>query len=313
MSITKEAKVALLIIGSAVIFVLGANFLKGSRFAVVDPIYYATYDNVESLYKSSKIFINGVQVGIIKDIEFENKKTLGKIKVTMQFNGKFPIPVGSKAVLYSTDFFGNKAIRIDLAENTTLMKEGSLFESEVDKGMLGSLGDKVSPIATNADKLLSNANTLFDKQQQINVYNTINGLNQALAALKTTINGVNTVIDKNEKSVTKTLENLASISSNIEKKNDEISSLINNLNSISGQVKNADISKTFGKLNKSLDEFNQLLASVNDGNGTLTKLIKDPVLHNKLVETVNSANNLVVDLKANPKRYVSFSLIGKKQ
>jgi phospholipid/cholesterol/gamma-HCH transport system substrate-binding protein len=312
-NISKEAKVAILLIASIVVFVLGFNFLKGSRFASVDPIYYALFDNAEGLYKSSKIYINGVQVGSVKEIEFENAEKLGKIKLTLQLNGNYPIPQGSKAVLYSNDLFGNKALKIEMGKEKALYKKGDYIEGINDMGMMGAISDKISPLATDADKVMTNLNTLFDRQQQENIYKSINSLNKVLITLDKTVNNVNGLLEKNDKTITKSLDNVASITSNIEKKNNEISTMIANLSQVSGQMKEADIAKTVNNLNKSIDELNKLLVSINDGGGTLSKLIKDPTMHNKLVETISATNALMTDLKANPKRYVHFSVFGKKQ
>lgn len=313
MTISKELKVSVLIIVSTIVLVMGYNFLKGSRFAAVDPSYYAIFDNTEGLYKSSKIYISGVQVGFVKEIEFENTDHLSRIKVTMQLNGPYKIPKGSRAIMYTTDLFGNKALKLEMSNQKELCKRGDSLIGSIDMGMLNSLTEKMTPIASGADKALNNVNSLFDRQQQINVYNSINHLNQVLISLRRTIDNVDALVVANNKAITHTMDHVASITGNIEKKNDEIASMISNLNSFSHQMKEADVAKTVNKLNKSIDELNQLLTSINDGNGSLSKLIKDPTLHNKLVETVNSANSLVVDLKENPKRYVHFSVFGKKQ
>lgn len=312
-NISKEAKVSILIIVSIAVFVFGYNFLKGSRFATADPSYIALFDNAEGLYKSSKIYINGVQVGFIKEIEFENQKKLGKIKITLQLNGPYPVPKDTRAIMYSTDLFGNKALKLEMGKEKELCRKGDYIQGEIEKGMLNTLGEKMTPIAAGADKALNNVNSLFDRQQQINIYNSINQLNLVLSALCRTVDNVDRLITQNNRAVTNSLDNLASITSNIERKNNEISTIISNLNSVTGQIKDADIGKTVGKLNKSIEELNKLFVSINDGNGSLSKLIKDPTLHNKLVETINSTNSLMIDLKENPKRYVHFSVFGKKQ
>jgi phospholipid/cholesterol/gamma-HCH transport system substrate-binding protein len=311
--ISKEVKVATLVIFGIVVLCFGVNFLKGSRFGAIDPEYHAYYSNVESLYKSSKVNINGVQVGTVTGIEFADPSQLGKIKVTVQLNGKFPIPKDSRMVLYSPSMLGSKEVKIELGTDKAVAESGMELKSSSDNGMISSIGDQVGPLATNADKLLANANTLFDEKQKGNLVVTINNLNMVLANLQTTVGKVNGILDNNDEKIGKSFDNLSSFTGNLEKKNTEISGMINNLNALSLQLKDANLPQTVVKLNSAIDGLNNTLKAVNSNEGTLGKLINDPTLHNKLAETINSANALVVDMKANPKRYISISVFGGKK
>lgn len=278
-----------------------------------NPEYAALFNNVEKLKKSDKVYLNGVSVGNVTKIEFEDIKNPKLIKVSFSSDANLKIPKDSKIQIISTSLMGNMGLKLMLGIESTVLKKGESIAGIDEAGMLGELSKNITPLADNSTALVKNMNTLFDRQNHENLYITIDQLNKTLATLNTTVGGVNSMVANNQKPIHETMKNFEKLSLTLANKQTDINQIISNSKDITTQLKNADISKSLAKMSASMDELNKLLADVNKGEGSLGKLMKDPQLYSELNNTVNSANALMKDMKENPNRYVRFSVFGGKK
>jgi phospholipid/cholesterol/gamma-HCH transport system substrate-binding protein len=309
----KDIKVALLAIAAIIMFILGYQFMSGALFHSSDNNYQALFTNVTSLKKSDKVFVNGLQVGIITNISFENNEQPDKIKVQFSVKNDIKIPKNSLVEIFSVSLMGNKGLKINFGNSSEIAKNGSSLIGINEKGILDGLSENMGPLADNSTELIGNVNTLFDRNEKENLYITIYQLNMTLASMQKMMESMNMMVMNNQRSIQGTLSNVDKITGAMAQKQNDIQLIISNTRELTQQMKQADISKSLNQLNKNMDELSILMNDVNKGKGSLGKLMKDEELYNKLNATANSADLLLKDMKENPKRYVSFSVFGGKK
>lgn len=313
MALNKDIKVAVLTILSISMFIVSYLFMKGTLLNSGQPIYSADFISVDKVKKSDKVYLNGVVVGVVDKIEFKDIKKPNSIKLTFTAQNGLEIPKDSKIQIISTSLMGNMGLKLILGSSTEILKENESIIGVGEEGMFQSISKEVGPLAKSSDSLLRNVNTLFNRNQNENLYITVNEMNRTLASVNMALINMNKVIESNQKPIHQTMINFEKMSTSLAAKQDDINQTIKNIKEITGKTNQADIGSMMNKLNGSVNEMNLLLTDINKGNGSLGKLMKDPLLYNNLNTTVNNANELLIDFKSNPKRYVGFSVFGGKK
>jgi phospholipid/cholesterol/gamma-HCH transport system substrate-binding protein len=311
-ALNKDIKVALLAILSITIFIVSYLFMKGTLMQSGKPRYNAIFQNVDKLKKSDKVYLNGVTIGTVDILEFKDINNPTEVNIVFTADNGLKIPKDSKIQVISTSLMGNMGLKLILGESKEILKENETIIGIGEDGIFQSLSKEVGPLAKSSDSLLKNVNTLFNRNQNENLYATIYEMNRTLASVNMALVNMNKVIESNQKPIHQTMVNFERISSSLATKQEDINTTIKNIKEITGKANQADIGALMNKLNGSINEMNTLLVDINQGNGSLGKLMKDPVLYNNLNTTVNNANELLIDFKSHPKRYVGFSIFGGK-
>ncbi len=305
MKVTREVKTAILVIGAILLFVWGYSFLKGRDLFNSYRTFYVIYEDVEGLSPSAPVTLNGLVVGQVTGITFTDKET-GRLRVEMQVDTDFPISKTSHATLYSPDIIGGKQIAIipDM-ENTTLAEDGDQLVAGLKPGMLSVVGEKLSPLQTkveatvvSADSLLTNLNNVFDASTQQNLRLAINEMRLTMEQFNQASHSLNGMISGNKSKIDGILTNANYASANLAK--------------VSDSLNQANIGEAVKKLENSLANVDKILNNVEAGNGTLGKLMKDEAMYNNLNAASEELKELLADFKNNPKRYVHFSVFGRK-
>ncbi|MEL1243014.1 MlaD family protein [Flavobacterium sp. DGU11] len=305
MKVTREAKTAILVIGAILLFIWGYSFLKGRDLFNSYKTYYVIYKDVEGLSPSAPITLNGLVVGKVTGITFTDHET-GLLKVEMQVKTDFPISKSSYATLYEPGFIGGKQIAIipDL-KNQTPAEDGDQLKAGLKPGMLSVVGEKLSPLQTKveatvvtADSLLHNLNNVVDKQTQENLRRSIAAMSATMQEFNKAAKSLNGVISGNKSNIDATMANLNKTSANFAE--------------ISDSVNPEQLASAINSLEHSMAEVDKMVADVQSGKGSLGKLLKDEAMYNNLADASNELKLLLADLKNNPKRYVHFSVFGKK-
>ncbi len=305
MKITKEIKVALLVLSGILLFIFGFNYLKGQNLLGSSRTFYALYDNVEGLTASTPVTINGMPVGKVIDISFKGDGS-GKLLVKLLVDSEFQFSKNSKAELYETGLIGGKAIAIVPAFDGA---EKAMDESYLDGGVkaglselvnqrLTPLQEKIEKMMLSADELLVNLNEVFDDKTKNNLKASIAGLNGTISSFKETSNSLNQTVKNNQKYIDSILSNASSLTSN--------------LNKITSDLDEAELGETIESLQSTLQKFDSILEGLEKGDGSMGKLLKDEALYDNLEGASLQLEQLLQDMKINPKRYVHFSLFGKK-
>ncbi|WJJ95316.1 MlaD family protein [Algibacter luteus] len=305
MKISKEVKTGILVLLGIVLFIFGFNYLKGQNLLSSSLTIYTSYNNVEGLVPSTPVTINGLQVGKVTSIGFKGDGS-GILQIELSVDSDFKFSKNSKAELYETGLIGGKAIAIipafDGAENA---QKNDFLEGSVKPGLTALVNQRLTPLQekieimmVGADSLLNNINEVFDEKTKANLRASFAGLNDVIQNFKNTSNSLNSLMASNEEKLNNTLANVDNISSN--------------LNKTTSQLANANLEETIKNLESTIQNFNNISNKIKNGEGSIGKLLEDDGLYNNLEGASLQLEQLLEDMKLNPKRYVHFSLFGKK-
>lgn len=305
MKISREVKTAVLVISSVLLFIWGYYFLRGTDLFNSYKTYYVTYNNVEELSPSAPVTLNGLVIGKITNIAFIDN-TSGRLRIEMQVKTDFPISSTSSAVMYKPSIIGGKQIAIvpDM-KNQQPAVDGAELKSGEKPDMLSSVGDKLAPLQTKvestivtADSLLNSFRNVLDPKTQANLRLAIAEMSVTMQEFSKSARTLNATLAGNRANIDGTMKNLNRTSANFAKLSDSIDA--------------ANIAQTVRNLESSLAKVDNLMNDVNSGKGTLGKLMKDEAMYDNLNGASKELKELLADFKANPKRYVHFSVFGKK-
>jgi len=304
LKISREVKTAILVISGILLFIFIFNYLKGENIFDPSRTFYAVYDNVEGLATSSPVTINGLTVGKVQEIGFTDDGS-GKIKVKLLVDSDFNFSINSKAELYEAGLIGGKAIAIIPAfDNAEDAKKGDYLGGIVKAGLtelvnqrLTPLQEKIETMMVSADSLLTNINSVFDVQTKANLKKSIAELSITIESFKNTSVSINDLITDNQEKLSSTLSNVDNISSNLSK--------------ITDSIANANLGETIKSLQLTINNFDKILSSIEKGEGSIGKLLKDDTLYNNLKGASKEMEELLRDIKLHPKRY--FRILSKKE
>lgn len=294
---SKEVKIALVAVCGLVILFFGMNFLKGLNLFSTSNTYYISFKDISGLSASSPIYADGYQVGVVKGINYNYDDT-GNISVVAEVDNRLRIPKGSSAEIVS-DMLGNVKVNLLLATNPReRVNPGETIQGGINDGAFGQMKSmlptvmqilpKVDSIVTSVNQLLSNP-ALVRSMQNVEAVTgdltvTTRRLNNLLASLEGSVPGMMTRTD----------------------------SILYNANTLAKNLNQIDVAGTVARVDETLANVEEFTRQLNSNQGTLGLLIRDPALYNNLNSTMRSADSLLIDLKAHPKRYVHFSLFGRK-
>ena len=300
--ITKEVKTSIIVLAGIFLFVFGYNYLKGNNIFEHDDVYYTEFD-YNALSTSSSVTIKGNRVGKVTNIEYDLKT--GKTRVSFTVDEEIKFSKNSTIRLYKPGIMDGNALAIIDANDNEFAKDGDFLKSEVEQGLVDKLTGNFSALSTDlnstlksADTLLINLNGLVTDTSENGLKSTIAELNSTLKSFKNLSYSINGVVKKNDENIALVLENFKTVSED--------------LTVLSKELKEAQISNSIEKLENTLNSVNGILASVDNGEGSLGKLLKDDKLYDNLEGAALQMEQLLQDMKLNPKRYVHFSLFGKK-
>lgn len=292
---TKEVVIAITTIIACTILVVGIDFLKGINVMKPTNYYYAAFNNVAGLGVSSPVKIDGFDVGLVRAVEYNYQKP-GTIIVEISLDKKLKLTSGSKVTL-SSDIMGTATLDLKMNPHvSTYLNPGDTITGELAPDMMGSIKENILP---QVEQLLPKLDSILTGIQTI-VSNP---------ALNSTLNHIDNVTGNLEKSTSK----LSAIMGT------QVPSILNNLDTVSSNLsvfsqdmKNIKLSKTINSVDSVLDDINSISSKLNSEDNSFGLLLNDETLYHKLTKTVTSADSLLIDLRLHPKRYVHFSLFGRK-
>lgn len=322
MKISKELKAGVIAILAIGLLVCGVNFLKGNSFFGGDDQYTAYFPNSGGLTPATSVYVNGVGVGKVLSVEYNKQgDSLSRVKVVFNIQERnFKIPKGSKIEIGSYDLF-NKGILLDISSDlskgyykTTDVIHGTVEQAIQDR-VLTSLNPtiaKVENLISNVDKTVESMSAFWDTTANSEIKESMVEIRQAIKSFSRVANEVEGLVTSEKVKMSKIFSNLESISSNLRQSNAQISSIIGNTKKITDDLVTAEYSKTIADANKTIQNLNVMLNDINEGKGTIGKLIKDDAMYNELVKTNKELQELVDDIEMHPERYIHFSVLGAK-
>jgi phospholipid/cholesterol/gamma-HCH transport system substrate-binding protein len=304
---SKELKTGIVAIIVIAMFVWGYNFLKGQNLFDTDTRYFKVeYANISGLSKSSFVTINGLKVGKVDKIDFNNEAgKMGHLIVQFSVEKDFPFSKNSIVKIYSPSPLSpsNLAIIPDyLAENAV---SGDTLKGETESSLFTSIGERLDPIQSkletvmvSADSLFKNVNNILNLKTQKSLRGSIVNLESTLQEVKSMMLSVNSLIDSTSLDLKESVKNTRLITENFSK--------------VSDTLANSNIGGIMRKAEFTLNSANLMLDGINKGKGTIGKLVSDDELYNNIAAMSKELENLLREMKLNPKRFVHFSLFGKR-
>lgn len=294
---SKEIKIALVAIAGVVVLFFGMNFLKGLKLFSTDSKYYISFSDISGLSSSSPIYADGYKVGVVKSINYDFSKQ-GEIMVEADINPNLRIPKGSSAEIES-DMMGNVKVNLLLANNPRERVEpGQVIHGGINSGALGQMSNMipvVEKILPKLDSIMASLNVLLADPA---ISHSLHNMETVTGNLKTTTVQVNSL--------------LSTLNKNVPGMINRANGVLDNANTLTENLNGIDVAGTMAKVDATLANVEAMTNKLNSNEGTLGLLMTDPALYNNLTSTMRDADSLLIDLKAHPKRYVHFSLFGKK-
>lgn len=293
----KEIKISIVVIAGIVILFFGMNFLKGLHIFSNDNPYYITFDDVDGLSPSSPIYANGYKVGTVKQISFDYEEG-SNIKVTVGLDKRMKVPTGSRAEIVS-DLLGNLQVNLLLGDKQNgLLPVGGQIDGRKHISSLSQAADllpQVESLLPKLDSILYSLNILFADPA---IRNSLHNVEKITNDLTLTTNHLNSLLSSVNKQVPTLMQ--------------KANSTLDNAQTLTSNLSEVDINGTMNRINNTLNNIEQFSSQLNSNTGSLGLLMKDRSVYDNINSTISHADSLMMDLKQNPKRYVHFSVFGKK-
>ncbi len=291
----KEVKIGIIGILAIGMLIFGINYLRGVTMFKSSRSYYVEFNNINGLPTSSPVFANGYKIGLVRDIQYNYEK-LGSVTVEVELDNDMRIPSGSKGELV-TEMLGTVKMNLLLnLESQSYLQPGDTLQGFANNGIMGvaeTMVPKIEQLLPKMDSILSSLNQLLADPA---LAATLHNAEQVTANLNITTNELNKLM-KND--LPKITGNLVTMSEDI--------------NTITHNLKGIDYATTMSRIDSTLYNVQLLTNKLNSKDNTVGLLFNDPTLYNNLNTTTANAASLLEDLKSHPKRYVHFSLFGRKE
>ena len=319
MKLSKEVKIGLVVTTGIALLFWGVNYLKGKDLFSNEKLVYAVYYQVEGLAASNPVSVNGMKIGLIRNLKLLDDRS-GRIVVSMHITNKVHIPVKSIAQIFSVDILGSKGIRILLSDEKEELKDGDTLNAGIQKSLPDEVSAQVAPIKAKAESLLSSMDSVllvirevFNDRTKGNLKKSFESISHSLTSIENIAGNLDTALAS--KGRLKTIfGNLESITSNLKNNNEKITLMIDNFSAISDTIAKSNISQTLENTKKTLEQTAGIMQKVNRGEGSLGQLANNDSLYTNLNSSANELKALLSDFRLNPGRYLKFSVIsfGKK-
>ncbi|MDD2287843.1 MAG: MlaD family protein [Bacteroidales bacterium] len=314
MKIKTEYKVGIVGVITIAILYFGISFMKGRDLFKVETSYYVVFDNVEGLYKSNYVYLNGMKVGYIKDIN--NIDAFGEsFLVHISIKSDIKIPNNSEIMIFNSDLLGSKALKIVPGNSTIAYNSKDTIPSVTETGLIDQLSQDITPIIgrlnrviTSLDTLLLNVNSIMDKETQNDIKQSIANINSATANIDNISLKLDGLMESEKQRITNIFANAESITKNLRDNNAKLTNAIENFNNISDTIAQAKLGSTIRETNQSLSSLSNILKSIEKGEGSAGLLIKDDKLYNNLEKSSKELEALIEDIKTNPKKYLTIKV-----
>jgi len=301
LKISREIKTAVLVIGAIALFIFGFSYLKGQDLFSSKNIFYTEFD-YNALTPSAPVTIRGNKVGKVEAITYDFET--GKTRVSFSVDQRFKFSKNSTIRLYELGLMGGNGLTIIPAKDSEFAKSQDFLKSEVEEGLVKSLTSNFSGLSTGLDATLKKADTLLSSLNVLVKDDSEKGLKNAIAELNGTIKSFKSLSYSLNKMIADDSSKLNGMISNFSETAASFKKLGDTLN-------NANLGETVAGLDKTLNKLNTVLSGIEEGKGTMGKLMKDEKLYDNFEAAAKELEELLQDIKLHPKRY--FRVLSKKE
>jgi len=300
-------------------FIWGISFLKGSGFFSDHFYVYAVYPKIDNLIPANPLQINGYKIGQVRSISLINKGGRNQVLVKFLVTEDVSIPKNSIAKIASTDLLGSKVVEVMFSTEKEFLKNGDTLQSEIEQGLKESFNRQLGPLQVKAESLISSIDSVMtvvslvlNTRTRSNIEQSFESVRRAILTIEQTAYKMDDLIASEKPKMSTIFSNLSGITSNLNKSEQKINNILTNFSNLSDSLAKSQLRSAVSNADNTLRELNQLVGKINAGQGTMGKLIKNDSLYNSLNRSSEGLDKLLKDLKENPKRYVHFSIFGRK-
>ena len=318
MKLKKEFLIGIVTLVGISVLIVGSFFLKGQEIWKSRFVYYSVFSNSEGLSTGRPVNLNGLQVGIITNINFQ-KNNLNNIVVEFELTDPnvFKLKKGS-LVLLNSDLLSGSYLDISLGDSLDYYNSRDTIQSSVSLALEDQINERLIPLEKKTNELISTADSAIKTIEAIFSRNTDN-LDESFDGIKNSIKNlekvslqIRSLIRSEKDNITQIVSNIETVTSNLKESNEAINKILSNTAKLSDSLVASDIKGTINNAKQSLEEVNMILYDIKNGDGTLTRLINDSTVYLSVTQMIDEATRLVENIKTEPKRYVQFSIFGKK-
>ncbi|GAA4909647.1 MlaD family protein [Mucilaginibacter defluvii] len=310
MKISNETKIGVFTAIAITALLLIYSYLSGNDVFSGSNKYYAIYKNVEGLTVSKPVLVNGYQVGRVSKMELQPD---GRTVVEFKVDSKYNVPSNTLAQLQSTDLLGGKAIVFDLGDSSQPAQNEDTLAADIQ----GSLAESLQPIQKKAEALitkmdssLASINRIMNPAFEKNVDRSFASIANSLQTLEGTTKKIDALVGSQSSHINTIMGNAATVSGNLKGTTAHFNDIALNFKKFSNDLASTDLKKTMDNVDKTMANLELTTNKINSKDGSLGLLINDSTMYKNLSAASANLNNLFIDLKAHPKRYVSFSVFG---
>lgn len=312
MKISNETKIGALTAVAITVLILGYSFLRGNDVFSSSNKFYAVYRSVEGLTISKPVLVNGFQIGRVSKMQLGGD---GRTTVEFKIDNKYNVPDNTLAKLESTDLLGGKAIVFELGNSTRYAEDQDTLRADIQ----GSLAESLQPIQkkaevliTKVDSALSSINKIMNPRFQANVDRSFASIANSLQTLESTTKKIDAIVGAQSSHINSIMANADAASGNLKVSTANLNGISANFERFSTDLANSNIKGTLDNANKAMGGLQATIDKINSGQGSLGLLMNDTKMYDNLNSASGNLNNLFIDIKAHPSRYVHFSVFGKK-
>ena len=304
MKLSREIKAAIFVLTTILLFIFGFNFLKGTSIIDRQKTVYAIYDEVDGLLVGANVMINGLSIGNVTELDFLPNST--KILVTLKVKDKLNFSSNSIASIYETGVLGGLAISIEpIFDRQSILQTGDTLRSSIRPGLTELINRQIEPLSrqlqstiTSIDSIFTGASNVLNVETQENIKESIEVLTSAINAVNNSATIIENTLTEKRSIINNTLDNIESITTNFAE--------------VSNEFNNFPLNDILSNLENSLDGINSLVNNINSDNSSFGRLINSDEVYINLNSSIENLNLLINDIKTNPKKYVHFSIFGRK-
>lgn len=299
MKISNETKIGLLAAVSISLLIFGYNFLKGENLFTSTNTYYAKYKNVDGLFRSNPVQINGHSIGSVSSVSMDYATQVITVAVTVP--QEISVPKNSVLKIINTDIAGSKGLELILGHDSTgIAISGDTLLSDQDIGLLAGAAKILTPLAVQVENLISDIDTAVSG---VNLNTTLVELSKTLKSFKMAADKLGRLMDDSKTKIDATISNLHAISKDLKASSPNINTIVSRIDSVTLELKKLKLEGLDTEVFATLEGIKTTVSNINNGEGSLAKLMNDAELYNKLKDASLSIDSLAKDIQRYPRRY----------
>jgi len=304
--ISHEVKIGATALISILVFIWVFNYLKGKDIFRSTSVYYVVYDRVNGLAESSPVEVNGYKIGVVQSLKFLDPVS-GKLLAVLSVENDFSLPVNTVAEITTATLIAGMKIQLVYGSGPGTYSSGDTIPGRLAESVITKFENELLPLSGKISDLIGSLDTVISSINDIVTPGFRSDIRTGVASLSSTARSID------NKALKETLENINTFTDMLADNSGKLSSTLSGLQSVTDTLAAADLYSSVNNLKSSLEQASLLLNNLNEGHGTAGQLMTNDSLYANLSNTLESLNLLLADMRINPKKYVHFSLFGRKE